>query len=229
MRAVEHDPTDDAAIDGLLRAAVPAGRVAEVEQLLRRLTRQQPGNTAAAVGLSRMLAGSGNYVEAAQVVQGALAGRAPDVRSLEQLASIFADAGDEQRLAGAVADLQRIAPQQASTLYFSAVLRLMAGRPDEAAALAERLRAGGLARARDLNLLGAAYASLGRTDEARGAFKAAIEADPRDPTAHENLGAFEFQAGNARAAAGHYADALTVDPASASARQGLADALRAVR
>ena len=50
---------------------------------------------------------------------------------------------------------------------------------------------------------------------------ASVAADPRDPTTYANLGTFELEQGNPQAAADWFTEALTVDPSSESARQGL--------
>jgi spermidine synthase len=228
VRALEHNPGDQAAIDGLLRAAAPSQRLGEAESVLRRITATDPRSVAAAVGLSRLIAGRGDYHEAAEPLR-PLFGEQPDVRAMDQLASIFADAGDGPRLAAIVADLQRVAPDSDSALYYGASLQFMAGRPEEAIRIAERLRARNGAHARALNLLGAAYATVGRRDDARRAFEASVAADPRDPTAYANLGAFELDAGRAEAAGEYFAEALTLDPASPSAQDGLARAIAALQ
>jgi spermidine synthase len=227
-RAIERNP-DSAAVDGLVRAAAPAGRLPDAEGLLKQALARDPANIAAATGLSRLIAARGEFQAAAEPLRPWFSGTARDVRAMEQLASIFADAGDSQRLAAIVSDLQRIAPDAEPTLYYSASLHFMADRPADAVAVAERLRARNGRHARSLNLLGAAYATLGRADEARRAFEASIAADPRDPVAYANLGTFELQAGHTAQAANHFAEALTLDPTSSPAEHGLAQAMAALR
>ena len=156
-------------------------------------------------------------------------GAQQDTRVLDQLASVLADAGDLQQLAAVLAALRRIAPDADSTVYFTGVLHLMTGRPEDAVRFAERLRGRPTAGARILTLLGAAYGELGRTADARRAFEAAVSADPRDATTHENLGALALAEGRGRAAAGHFAEALTLAPDSPVARRGLADAQQKMR
>ena len=226
--ALERDPRDEAAIAGLMRAAAPADRVPDAEAILRRVVAADATNVGAAVALSRLVAGRGEYQEAAEPLRPFFAGTGRDMRAMDQLASLFADAGDARRLAGVVSDLHRVAPDSDSALYYDATLRFMSGRTDEAIQLAERLRARDPNHARCLNLLGAAYATLGRRDQARQAFEASVAADPRDPTAYANLGMFEIEVGNVHAAADYFAEALTLDPASAPARDGLARALAAM-
>jgi spermidine synthase len=227
-RAIERNPRDEAAIEGLVRTAPAANRLADAEALFQQLTQAAPHNVPAAVALSRLIAGRGDYESAAEPLRPLFANRLPDVRAMDQLASLFADAGDGQRLAAVVADLQRVAPDSESTLYYAASLEFMAGRPEETIRLAEQLRARNPRHARCLNLLGAAYATVGRRDDARRAFEASIAADPRDPTAYSNLGTFELEAGHPRVALDYFAEALTLDPAASSAQDGLARALTAL-
>jgi spermidine synthase len=228
VRALEHSPADQSAIDGLLRTAPPAHKLAEAESLLRRITTVHPDNVPAGVALSKLVAARGDFQAAAEPLRPLFAGER-DVRAMDQLASLFADAADAVRLAAIVADLQRVAPDSVSTLYYDASLQFMAGRPEDAIRIAEQLRARNGAHARALNLLGAAYATVGRRDDARRAFDASIAADPRDPTAYANLGAFELDAGRPDAAADYFAEALTLDPSSAAAQDGLSRALAAMR
>jgi spermidine synthase len=227
VRALEHHPADQAAIDGLLRAAPSTRRLSEAESVLRRITAADPRNVAAGVGLSKIIAAGGDFQRAAEPLRPLFAGP-PDVRAMDQLASLFADAADGPRLATVVGDLQRVAPDSDSTLYYDASLQFMAGRPHDAIRIAERLRARNGAHARALNLLGAAYATVGRADDARRAFDASVAADPRDPTAYSNLGAFELEAGRPREAADYFAEALTLDPSSTAAQEGLTRALAAL-
>ena len=228
-RALEHDPTDNEAVDGLLRAAAGAGRLQDAERILNGLHARNPTNVHAATGLSRLIAARGDFAGAAEVLRPLFARPTPDLRAVDQLASIFADAGDTESLSAVVRDLGRVAPGSEQALYYEATLHFMSDRPSEAVAAAERLRARNGRHARCLNLLGAAYAMLGRGDAAREAFAASIEADPRDPGAYVNLGTFELQAGRPSEAEDYFAEALTLDPASAPAQQGLAHATAALR
>ena len=78
------------------------------------------------------------------------------------------------------------------------------------------------ANAKAQNLLGACLASMGQGDAARTAFEASLKADPREPGTYTNLATLELQAGNRVRALQYFAEALTVDPMSQSARDGLA-------
>ena len=221
LEAVRADPGDRMAIDGLLRAAGPAGRMREAEELLRGLI-DSPPKAEPAVGLSRILASRGDFGTAAEVLRPVIDDRS--TAPLEQLASVYADAGDP-RLSRVVSGLQRLAPDSNATVYFSAVLALAERQPHKAIDLLTKLRAANAAGFREFTLLGSAYAELGRRAETRQSFSAAVASSPREPTGYENLANAELDAGDFQAAVGHFAEALILDPSSSVARKGLAEAL----
>ena len=64
----------------------------------------------------------------------------------------------------------------------------------------------------------------GNLDRARQAFEASLRANPLSPGTYTNLAMLEMQAGHPRDAARRYAEALLLDPASETARRGLAEA-----
>ena len=57
---------------------------------------------------------------------------------------------------------------------------------------------------------------------AREAFVASLKADPREPGTYTNLATLEMEGGNVLRARRYFAEALTIDPSSTAARQGLA-------
>ena len=73
-----------------------------------------------------------------------------------------------------------------------------------------------------LTLIGACLASMGQPDAARAAFETSIKADPREPGTYTNLATLELQSGNRDRARRYFSEALTVDPLSQPARDGLA-------
>jgi spermidine synthase len=228
-RALEADPADGEAVDGLLRAGAGAGRLPEAESILTELLKRDNRNVPVATAVSRLLAARGDFPAAAESLRPLFSGEARDVRAMDQLASIFADAGDLQSLDAVVKDLQVVAPESEPALYYAASLHYLENRPNEAIAAGERLRARNGRHARCLNLLGAAYATVGRSEDARKAFEASIAADPRDPGAYVNLGTFEMQRGQPERAADYFAEALTLDPSSSTAQDGLAQTMSALR
>ena len=125
-RSLELNPAITAALDGLIRAAVPLGQAADGARRpddgwppTRRTTKRK-------LALSRLLASQGN-----------IRGQRPDPRgrslqpdpgnvpALEQLASILADIGDAERLAPVVARLRTEAPESTSAHYYAATLAVL--------------------------------------------------------------------------------------------------------
>jgi Flp pilus assembly protein TadD len=78
--------------------------------------------------------------------------------------------------------------------------------------------------ARAQSLLGTACAALGERDCALAAFGAAIRENPRDPSGYVNAGILTLQSGDSNAAIDYFASALTIDPSSKQARDGLLQA-----
>jgi Flp pilus assembly protein TadD len=176
--------------------------------------------------LSQLYASRGDFARAAALLQAAITRDRPDVRALEQLASVAADAADVGALAPLVRRLEQIAPDSTAALFYAATLHALAGGPEAAVQAGEALTRRGQCHARCQNVLGVAYDASGRRHDARRAFAAAVEADPRDPAGYLNLAAFEMSAGNPAAAARLYAEALVIDPRSAAAQEGLRAARR---
>ena len=133
-RALERDPTDVQAYDGLIRASAPASTpgIRETLTLLRRLA-AEPGGKSAAVALSRVLASTGAVDEATTLITDLVQKHPEDVHVLDQLASLLSDMGNAEGLAPVVATLQRAAPTDSRTHYYSASLYFLQGRPDLAA------------------------------------------------------------------------------------------------
>ncbi len=228
LEAIDQGSADSETIDALIDAAAAVGKIDEVERQMRSMATRGTGSSAVAVGLSRILASRGRHEEAAAVILPLIEGKA-DAILLEQLASVYADAGDPGRLSAAVSGLRSVAPAGEPAIYFSAVLEFMAGRPHDVLRIVGELRDRGLMRARDLTVEATAYAALGRTDDARRAFAAAIATDPRDISGYENLATFEAQSGDDRAAVALFAEALILDHTSSVARAGITAALRRMR
>ena len=225
VRAVTGDPHDAEALAGLGRAAAAAHKAETAKTLLEDLARRDAHNLAVQLALSRLLASLGETDNAVRAVREVLESDATNYAAREQLASILADLGDRGRLGGVVDAMSRQEPERPATLYYQATLHFLRGEFSEAAALGERAASGDPSNGRMRNLLGAAYASLGRVDQARAAFEASVQADPKDPSALINLGLLELNASNPSVAAMDFAEALLLDPSSAPALNGLADAL----
>jgi spermidine synthase len=225
-RAVTLNPRNAAALAGLSDAAGGSGHLADERDWLRSIASREPGNTAVRIELSRVLAVTGDVPGAVQAATEALQLAPDDERAAVQLASVFADAGDAGRLGPFAEALARRFPASIDGAFYQATAMFLSGRPEEAAAATRRIVDAHPEHGRSQALLGAACASLNRRDCAVAAFDAAIRANPRDPTGYVNAGAFSLQVGNAAAALDYFATALAIDPSTAAARQGLAQARR---
>jgi spermidine synthase len=220
-RVLQQAPRDRAALEGLVRASVPIGRTAFARDLLRQLA-ADPANDEAKLALSQLLASDGHFDESVRVALGLVQSQPGNLEAVEQLASVFTDAGDAERLAPAVARLRAEALNRASTRYYSATLAYMQQRPDLAVHEAEAAISIQPDHALAHNVLGAALAGMGQRDRARAAFEASLQADPRDPATHSNLATLELEAGHLDVARHHFAEALMLDPGNTVARDGLA-------
>src|SRR5262249_43200379 len=148
----------------------------------------EPANTMARVELSRLLATMGDSEGAVAAGAEALRIAPADPLAAEQLASIFADAGDAQRLRRVVEPLAAKFPTREKTLYFQGHLAMLEGRPSEAVDAARKVVAANPRDVRAQNLLGIACATQGLGDCAKNAFEAALQSNPKDAVTYVNLG-----------------------------------------
>src|SRR5262249_50024547 len=137
--------------------------------------------------------------------------------------------GDVARLAPLADALAARFPGRDEPLYYQASALFMKGEVQEAAVRARQIVARNPRHARAQNLLGAACATAGQRDCAQSAFDASLAANPHDPGTYVNLGVLRLQSGDAAGAREYFAEALTLDPTSAAARDGLAQARAALR
>lgn len=223
-RAVELDSEDPEALRGVSDAAGGAQRQSEHRAWLEALARDAPDNAAARVELSRALAAAAEFDKAIAAASEARRLRPADPLPAEQLASVFADMGDVNRLRPLADTLVGRFPDRDDSRYYHAVALLLEGRTAEAAEQARRLLGDSPQYGKAQNLLGTACAALKEHECARQAFEASIRLNPEDPSSHINLGVFYLESSNAAAAADAFAEALALDPASKAARSGLAQA-----
>jgi spermidine synthase len=225
-RALEADPTDEDAYEGLRRASVPGATpgVNETVVLLRRLAGNQ-ASMEAKVALARMLAATGRIEEATELLLEQYRKTPDDIRVLDQLAAVLSDAGDRsQRLPSVVARLRKLAPDAQSTRYHTAALLFQQGRPDLAAEEAALAVRDNPRHALAQNVLGAALAMLGQPDRAREAFEASLRSNSLSPRTYANLGMLELESGRTQEAVRRFAESLLLDPGSEDARRGLEQA-----
>jgi tetratricopeptide (TPR) repeat protein len=220
-RALEANPRDARAFEGLLKTMVTAERVNETRTLLSRLA-ADPGNDPAKLAYSRFLAAQGAYEDAAKIAFGVIQTNTSNVAALEQMASILSDVGDRERMVPIVSRLRAEAPASEAAHYYSAALLFLEGRTDLALREAQAVIARNPGHAKAQNLKGACLATLGQRDQARAAFHASLAADPKEPATYTNLANLELEAGNEEQAVQYFAEALTIDPNSETALAGLA-------
>jgi spermidine synthase len=226
VRALTLDPSDSLALDGLVRTAIVTERGSDALAWIKSLTATDGDSADVLVAMSRLLAAIGEQPDALDAARKAAGMTPPNAVALEQLASLFADAGDSAQLEATVARLREVAPDRPGTHYYGAVAAFLRGKPDDAVRLAERTIGVDPAYAPVYDLLGAAYTKLGQAVNARDAFLASLRLDAHDSTAYTNLGLLELAAGNREEAARYFAEALWLVPDSEAARQGLAQARR---
>ena len=144
------------------------------------------------------------------------------------LASIFGDTGDVDRLRPLATRMQQTHPEREETWYYGALASFLDGNLREAIARAQRVTEMNSQHAAAHNLIGAASATLGQRDRARQAFRASLEADPRDAATYTNLGLLEMESGNLDAAVAYFTESLSLDPYGEVPRANLSAALAAL-
>ena len=216
------------ALHGASDAAAGANQQAAHRTWLEDLARSEPANAAAHIELSRVRAAAGDF-EGAMVAASDARRLEPDnPRATEQLASVFADMGDVQRLEPLADLLVARYPDRDEGRYYQAAALMLRDRPVEAADIARRVVTANPRFARAQNLLGAACATIGQRDCAEAAFAASILLSPREPSTYVNLGVFYLQNARPANAADSFGEALALDPSSQAAQDGLRQARAAL-
>ena len=222
VHALQLAPRDAAALDGLVRTAVLTQRAGDALSWVKSLTGGEKTTIESRIAVSKLLAASGSGIDAIETAREACELRPVQPPACEQLASLLAAAGNSGQLAEVVATLQRVAPDRAATHYFAAVAAFLRGNADETVTIAGEAIAIDRAYAPVYDLIGAAYTRLDQPAKARDAFLESLEFDAHDSTAYTNLGLIELAAGRRAEASRYFAEALWLEPKSATARQGLA-------
>ena len=221
--AVETDPRDIEALDGLARAAARAGRLDEAEQVLRHVAaafRSAP----ALVELSKVLAARGRSDEATDTARDAVLLDPANGAAFEQLAWMYADRRDVDALAQLVRVVDGLPAHRAVGLYARASIAHLQGDLEHAASAGEQLVAVSRS-ANALNLLGSIRAARGEYDAAKRALDDSLALVPGDAVVRTNLGVLELRSANPAAAAERFSEALFLQPTLATALDGLAQAL----
>lgn len=226
VRALTLDPHDRAALAGVVRTAVLTKRGADALAWIKSLTVASSRDPEVLVAISKLMASIGSASDAVATAREAAAATPAAAAALEQLASLFADAGDLVELERTVAALQQVAPQAPAGYYYAGAAAFLRGHAEAAVRLGRQAIALDASYAPVYDLIGAAETKLQHSDQARAAFEQSLVFDAHDSTAYTNLGVLELGLGNKERAARYFAEALWLTPDSPVARQGLAESKR---
>jgi spermidine synthase len=208
------------ALRGGVTASAAAGRVADELRWLRERAAAEPRNAAVRTALSHGLAVTGD-IEAAIVEAFDATKLDPDsAQPLEQLASVLADAGDP-RLPSVADLLVRKFPARDDSRFYHAAALFVQNRYDEAERAVAALVADNPRHARAQNLHGIIRAASGDRAGAIAAFRASLDADPRDTTVYMNLGHAYLERGDVEMARDVFREAVALDPRADAARAAL--------
>ena len=217
--AVMKAPSDAEALNGLARAAARLGRLDETEKMLSEI-----GTVPALVELSFLRAVLGRVDEAIGAARDAVVRNPTDRSALVQLASMYADAGDEDALVQLIELVEQARVDRAVLLYCQMRLAYLRDDFQEAVQLGEALVELDPADVKVHNLLGSAYAALGRYDRARQALEASLQMTPTDPGVLVNLGTVALRSNDPVLASERFSEALFLSPTHPAALDGLAEA-----
>jgi tetratricopeptide (TPR) repeat protein len=220
-------PDDRDALAGFVAAAASSNRLQAAETYLRDRASKNDSATVE-IELSRVLAARNDPKGATAAAQRAAALEPSNERALEQFVTALADDRDDHALEQLTTLLVRTGATRPVTLYAQMRLANLRGNFQQAAVFGDLLTshgADGENAARNFNLLGIAYDSMGDHDRARRAFEASLHTAPRAPAVLMNLGSTELRSGHPDAAEKRFAEALFLYPTLKPALDGLSQAL----
>ncbi|HUR34968.1 MAG TPA: fused MFS/spermidine synthase [Vicinamibacterales bacterium] len=223
VRALQLDPTDRLALEAFTRTAVLTNRAADGLSWVRSLTMGKE-SPASQVAISKLLAAASFRADAIDTARQACAAQPVVPATCEQLASLYADAGDTTQLDPVVQRLKEAAPGAAPTLYYAAASAFLKGDAALALESAQKAIAADGRYSAAYDMAGAAHTKLGQVELAAQAFQTSLRLEPHDSTAYTNLGLLALAAGQRAAALNFFAEALWLRPDDQAARDGLARA-----
>ena len=212
-------PDDAKALQAFTRTALLTNRAQDALSWVKALTTDTP-SVAADVATSKLMAAASLGNDALEVAKKACAAQPVAPAACEQLASLYADAGDAAQLESVVQTLDTAAPGAAPTLYYRAVLAFLKGDANAALQSAQQAIAADASYAAAYDMAGAAHTKLGQADLAAQAFQTSLRFDPHDSTAYTNLGVLALAAGQRDAARNYFAEALWLRADDAAALEG---------
>jgi spermidine synthase len=223
-RAAALDSRSARALRGSSEAAAGLRQFADEIAWLKTVAAAEPGNAAVRVELSYAMAVAGEAEAAIAAARDAARIDPSSAEPLEQLASIFADLGDTDRLTSAADDLVSRFPGRIDGRYYRAAALFLADRAPDAERALRMLLSSDPQHAKGLNLLGVICAAREDRDCARESFTLSLAVNPRDPSVYANLGYLSMDGGDPAGAAEFFREALAIDPANDAAKRGLVDA-----
>jgi spermidine synthase len=223
VNALRLDPLDRDALTGFTRTAILTTRAQDALSWVKSLTAER-SSADAQVATAKLLAAAGFKADAIETAKTACAARPVATAACEQLAELYADAGDRDQLGRVVQVLRDTVPDAAGTHYYGAVHSFLAGDAEAALADAQKAMSADAGYAAAYDIAGAAHTKLGQADAAARAFQTSLRFDPHDSTAYTNLGLLALGGGRKAEARNYFAEALWLTPDSAAARDGLKQA-----
>jgi tetratricopeptide (TPR) repeat protein len=143
----------------------------------------------------------------------------------DDVALLYAQAGNLARVAGHFAETARIKPASAPAQYNLGTALLVQGKRDEARRAFEQAVAIDPAYANAHRSLGTVLYGQGRLDEASRSYRRAIALAPDDASAHHNLGVLLQVQGKLAEAVAEYREVVRIDDRYVDAHYGLAVSL----
>lgn len=140
----------------------------------------------------------------------------------DDVALLYAQAGNVARVAGHFAETVRIKPDSAPAQYNLGTALLVQGKRDEARRAFERAVEIDPAYANAHRSLGTVLYREGKLDEASRSYRRAIQLAPNDVSAHHNLGVLLQVQGKLADAIAEYREAVRMDDRYVDAHYGLA-------
>jgi tetratricopeptide (TPR) repeat protein len=143
----------------------------------------------------------------------------------DDVALLYAQAGNVARVAGHFAETVRIKPASAPAQYNLGTALLVQGKRDDARRAFQRAVEIDPAYANAHRSLGTVLYRDGKLDEASRSYRKAIELAPDDVSAHHNLGVLLQVQGKLADAVAEYREAVRIDDSYVDAHYGLAVSL----
>jgi tetratricopeptide (TPR) repeat protein/mono/diheme cytochrome c family protein len=146
----------------------------------------------------------------------------------DDVAQLYAQAGNVERVAAHFAETARIKPESAPAHYNLGTALLVQGKRDEARRAFQRAIEIDPAYANAHRSLGTALYGQGKLDEASQSYRRAIQLAPGDAAAHHNFGVLLQVQGRFAEAIAEYREAVRIDANHLDAHYGMALAFAAI-